>query len=116
MAEQKPEVKAEKKEKKPMRFRLLAGRHEQGGRRYYPGEELTSTKNLEKRFGREKFIRIHDDEIGPGNHVPDLSKLEDEELAEVAQGLGVSIGVNSRRSTIIARCVARMTGQTIPDV
>lgn len=58
------------KKAKGNKFRLLAGYHRQDGKNFKKGAIVTSTGDLAKRFGKDKFKRLRESDPEDGEDSP----------------------------------------------
>lgn len=107
----------EKQEK--MRFVVLQGKHHEGSktdgsyRRYVVGDEVETSTDLVKIFGREKFMRLHPGQINPIE--ANKQALDDElsaksipELKALAADLEIDLGGAKTKGEILATLKAEM--------
>lgn len=107
----------EKQEK--MRFVVLQGKHHEGSnrdgnkRRYVVGDEVETTVDLVKIFGREKFMRLLPGQINPIE--AEKQALDDElssksipELKAMAADLEIDLGGAKTKGEILATLKAEM--------
>lgn len=91
-----------------MQFKLLQGRHADSNRSYKPGDVVESNRDLGRRFGEDKFRRLHENEVTAARiqqqekQVSDLTKKSVKELQQMAADLEleVSAAKNSKEELI----------------